>query len=79
MQTQDTQPRRLKMKGTTGIYQSRSGSYEINYRADDGRLVWKTIGTNLAEAKAARAELVVAKKATRSHWYRISWATRRRT
>jgi integrase len=57
--------RRTKVdgKGCENIYLARSGRYEIAYRSS-GKLQWKSLplGTTLAEAKAARAELTVAKR-----------------
>jgi integrase len=53
---------RNKVRNTIGIYREPSGRYSFNYRDAGGRLHWKTVGTNLDEAKAARAELVIAKR-----------------
>ncbi len=58
MQAQRTKaPRRVKTK-SPGVYKSVSGRYEIAYRDSDGKLRFQTIGDNLEEAKAARAEIV---------------------
>jgi integrase len=58
------QKRRTKVEGrdTANIYLSRSGSFEIAYRID-GKLTWFTCpaGWKLAEVKAKRAELTVAR------------------
>ena len=56
--TTSAEPRRTKMKGAPGVYRSISGRYEIAFRDSDGRLRFRTIGGNLEEAKAARAEIV---------------------
>ena len=59
MQDQATKPkRRVLMKNAPGVYRSSSGKYEIAYTDSDGKLRFKTIGTNLEEAKAARAQIV---------------------
>jgi integrase len=56
--------RRTKIvgKGCENIYESRSGRYEIAYRSA-GKLQWHSmpLGSTLAETKAKRAELTVAK------------------
>lgn len=56
---------RTKVRNTTGIYREPSGKYSFNWKDGEGRLHWKTVGTNLDEAKAARAELVIAKRDNR--------------
>ena len=62
MQDQPTKaPRRTKLKGTTGVYRSISGAYEVSFRDSDGRLRFETLpkGSTLADAKALRADKVV--------------------
>src|SRR5438094_10573473 len=57
-------PRRTKVvgKGCENIYESRSGRFEIAYRSA-GKLQWHSMpaGSTLAETKAKRAEMTVAK------------------
>lgn len=65
MQDQSKQARRTKIEGrdTANIYKARSGRFEIAYRAG-GKLQWFScpVGWTLAEAKAKRAELTIAKR-----------------
>jgi len=49
--------RRVKTR-YAGVYKSVSGRYEVAFRDSDGRLRFKTVGPNLQEAVAARADLV---------------------
>lgn len=59
MRTDSTKvKRRTRVARYPGVYRSVSGRYEIAYSDSDGKLRFKTIGSNLQEAVAARAELV---------------------
>ena len=63
MHTKANQPRRTKVKGTTGVYRSSSGRYEFSYTDSDGRFRFETCapGTTLEQAKAERASIVSRK------------------
>jgi integrase len=65
--------RRVKVAKYAGIYRSVSCNYEIAFRDSDGKLRFRTIGPNLQDAVAARAEVVG--KVTRGEVVRPSKVT----
>ena len=75
MQSQPKQKirRHVKVAKYAGVYRSISGNYEIAFRDSDGKLRFRTIGPNLQDAVAARAEVVG--KVTRGEVVRPSKVT----